>query len=137
MWQVHSAQLDTGILQALCTCQMGRYVPPAGPDSQPRQQRYELFMVPVPQRSSCLPVGAGCLGEMSQYLCSLVLRLDDVIGFFTRRFKAFLSVDGFQHQRDLPHFCARHMAEHIAVPMHGAALPAGLWIKIADALLRS
>ena len=31
---MHSAPLDTGILQALCVCQMGRYDPPERPEDQ-------------------------------------------------------------------------------------------------------
>ncbi len=72
IWQVRSALLDTGILQALRACQMGHHAPPEGPDIQFRQQRCEPLMVPAPRRNSCLPDGTGCLGEMDQYLCALV-----------------------------------------------------------------
>ena len=67
-----SAQLDTGILQALCACQMGRYAPPEGPEEQARQHRYASLMVPVPQRNACLPDEPALLGATGQSLCNLV-----------------------------------------------------------------
>ncbi len=69
---MHCAQLDTGILQAQCVCQMGRYDPPAGPEEQVRQHCCSLLMVPVPQHNERLPDEPVLLGANGHYLCILV-----------------------------------------------------------------
>ena len=67
------SSLDTGILQTLCTCQMGRYEPPGGPEEQVRQHRCSLFMVPVPPHNERLPDEPALLGDTGDYPGRLVL----------------------------------------------------------------
>src|SRR5262249_46920210 len=43
-------------------------------------------------------------------------------------------VDRLKHGRDLPHLGRGHVAEDIAVPVHDAPLPGGLWKELCGAL---
>lgn len=62
------------------------------------------------------------LPQLDYHLVGLSLRRLDVLG----------GMDRLEHRRHLAHLAAGHHAEHVAVEVHHAALPAGLGVVLAQ-----
>src|SRR6516164_5925474 len=55
--------------------------------------------------------------------------LDHSDGLLARCGDVLAGVDRLEHGRDLPHLGRGHVAEDVAVPVHDAPLPGGLWAR--------